>query len=424
MAKMKVPYLEWRGGRPRWNPGPRLKARGFRGKDLKHDDGGWMSEGEALTAARTLNDATKITGLVAAPAPPEPRTMAALFDRLRASKKFSEPQEGEALLGEARRIGLEKLRVAPSTRDNYFLHFNLLEQWCGDVLVTDLTAEMIEEFYFDQAGGRGLSMANAMLRILKLAINHAIKKLHWLKSNEVTAVEMVAAAGRLEIFDPDQIGAVIAAADWCGLPSVGDAFVLGVLAGQRKGDLLALPEGDLTSGHYVVKQRKGRKHGATAFVPITAPLLARVTDMRRRKKEGAPGVRHTLEIISTRTGRPYAEGARIFDDEWRLVRAVASGDAAAIAKVRAERQLNSTDLPFVPVPSCADKIFADTRDTAVTFLCGAGCSVPEIANITGHSLKTVEAILQKHYFKRNAELAKSAGIKQDAYLATLNIRWA
>ena len=44
-----------------------------------------------------------------------------------------------------------------------------------------------------------------------------------------------------------------------------------------------------------------------------------------------------------------------------------------------------------------DLHFHDLRGTAVTRLALAGCTVPEIAAITGHSLKDVEAILDAHY---------------------------
>jgi integrase len=44
-----------------------------------------------------------------------------------------------------------------------------------------------------------------------------------------------------------------------------------------------------------------------------------------------------------------------------------------------------------------DLHFHDLRGTAVTRLALAGCAVPEIASITGHSLQDVEAILRAHY---------------------------
>jgi integrase len=55
-----------------------------------------------------------------------------------------------------------------------------------------------------------------------------------------------------------------------------------------------------------------------------------------------------------------------------------------------------------------DLTFHDLRGTAVTRLAIAGCTVPEIASITGHSLKDVEDILDKHYLARDQALAETA----------------
>jgi hypothetical protein len=45
--------------------------------------------------------------------------------------------------------------------------------------------------------------------------------------------------------------------------------------------------------------------------------------------------------------------------------------------------------------------FHDLRGTAVVRLAIAGASVPQIAAVTGHSLKDVEAILDAHYLGRD-----------------------
>jgi hypothetical protein len=44
----------------------------------------------------------------------------------------------------------------------------------------------------------------------------------------------------------------------------------------------------------------------------------------------------------------------------------------------------------------------------VTRLALSGCTVPQIAAITGHSLKDVEAILAAHYLGGTLELAEAA----------------
>jgi integrase len=58
-----------------------------------------------------------------------------------------------------------------------------------------------------------------------------------------------------------------------------------------------------------------------------------------------------------------------------------------------------------------DPTFHDIRGSAVTRLAEAGCEVPEIATITRHSLRDVEAILDAHYLGRTTKLAVSAVAK-------------
>ena len=56
----------------------------------------------------------------------------------------------------------------------------------------------------------------------------------------------------------------------------------------------------------------------------------------------------------------------------------------------------------------------DLRGTAVVRLAIAGASVPQIAAVTGHSLKDVEAILDAHYLGRDIHLAEAAVLKLEA----------
>jgi integrase len=58
-----------------------------------------------------------------------------------------------------------------------------------------------------------------------------------------------------------------------------------------------------------------------------------------------------------------------------------------------------------------DVTFHDLRGTAVTRLAKAGCSVAEIASLTGHALKNAQAILDTHYLGGHLELAEAAMAK-------------
>jgi integrase len=65
-----------------------------------------------------------------------------------------------------------------------------------------------------------------------------------------------------------------------------------------------------------------------------------------------------------------------------------------------------------------DLHFHDLTGTAVTRLALAGCTVPEIAAITGHSMETVQDILDTHYLGGRVELAESASKKPNAAYGT------
>ena len=58
--------------------------------------------------------------------------------------------------------------------------------------------------------------------------------------------------------------------------------------------------------------------------------------------------------------------------------------------------------------------FHDLRGSAVVRLAIAGATVPQIAAVTGHSLKDVEAILDAHYLGRDIQLAEAAVLKLEA----------
>jgi integrase len=52
--------------------------------------------------------------------------------------------------------------------------------------------------------------------------------------------------------------------------------------------------------------------------------------------------------------------------------------------------------------------FHDLRGTAITRLALVGATEAEIANVTGHSLRDVHAILDTHYLARDPALGESA----------------
>lgn len=157
-------------------------------------------------------------------------------------------------------------------------------------------------------------------------------------------------------------------------PQIGLALTLAINTGQRQGDLLRL-----TWAAYdgqVIRLRQS-KTGRRVVIPCTAEL--RTTLDAARTRRGDAGT-----ILTTSRGTPWTSGG--FRASWRKV---------------------NIDLGGLT--------FHDLRGTTVTRLARAGCSVPEIATITGHALAEVEAILDSHYLSRDLALAESAIHKLDQH---------
>lgn len=154
------------------------------------------------------------------------------------------------------------------------------------------------------------------------------------------------------------------------------ALKLALWTGQRQGDLLRLTWTAYDGTHIRLRQRKT---GSRVVIPVGAPLKAALDAAKRKLAELPEGKPRPLTILATGYGTSWTESG--FRASWRK----------ACAKA-----------------SVVGVTFHDLRGTAVTRLALAGCTPPEIATITGHSLRDVSAILDSHYLNRDPRLAESA----------------
>jgi len=152
-------------------------------------------------------------------------------------------------------------------------------------------------------------------------------------------------------------------------PEISAALLLALWTGQRQGDLLRAAWTNYDGQTLRVRQGKT---GARVAIPIAASVRTMLDAMPRRATTILTGVR----------GRPWTSDG--FRTAW--------GKACKLAGI--------TGLTF-----------HDLRGTAVTRLALSGCSTAQIASITGHSLKDVEAILDAHYLGGKIELAEQAILK-------------
>ncbi|WP_244544589.1 tyrosine-type recombinase/integrase [Cohaesibacter marisflavi] len=143
------------------------------------------------------------------------------------------------------------------------------------------------------------------------------------------------------------------------------ALILALHTGQRQGDLLKLSWSNYDGQYIRLRQGKGN---VLVEIPCTKALRAMLDNMPRE----------AATVLLSASGQPWK--SKNFQHRWK--------DAMVAAKIE-------------------DLHFHDLRGTAVTMLAEAGCTAPQIAAITGHSLRHVSGILDK-YLAKTRTLADQA----------------
>jgi integrase len=202
------------------------------------------------------------------------------------------------------------------------------------------------------------------------------------KDHGKIAVNVCERGGRL--YDADRSEIIWTADDireFCAVASIElqAALLLALWTGQRQGDLLKLSWKNYDGKYIRLRQTKARGgKGKRVTIPVGDPLKSAL-DVALKEKRSA------VTILTNSRGLPWTEDG--FRTSWG----------------KAFDKTNLEDLHF-----------HDLRGTAVTRLALSGCTVPEIASITGHSMETVQNILDAHYLGGRVELAESAIKKLNA----------
>lgn len=408
MAKIEVRYLVEKpnaDGTSRWywQPSKSLRKLGWTSLRLKHEDGTPILERlEAADAAEALNrslDAAR--GGAEDPERPKPLPRVPALSVAHAIRLYKDTKRYQ--------------RLKPKTRAEYGYCLNKIEAWAGDQPVRGLTPLAIEAYYEGLADTP--AMANAVLRVLRILLKSA-KKHGLVAANAAQDVELIGTAPRLHLWPDEELEAYLVVADQGDpgrglppLPSIGDAVLLAYYSGQRQGDCLALKEAGFQSGRVQLKQSK---RGKWISVPATPRLLARLEDANRRAEALLRARREAL------LARGRAREARALARETVILCELTARRwnqftfRHYFARIRAAAAEGSNALGRPPCPSIAGSQFLDLRDTAVTRLAKAGCTIPEICAITGHSERTCYEIL-KHYLALDSEIADNAIAKLVAW---------
>lgn len=434
-------YVQWRDGRPRWelggDGGKRLRAAGFRSIDLKDAAGGWLSFEQAKIAGTKLNAA--VEAWRSQPAGTTQQGLEALVQSLPAPQRafaadFAYLQRGPSrtprLIGELveahRRSKHWKQDLAEGSRKAYLSRGNVLKLWLGDVepgAVQKSAARRWFEMMLDAgfardqapAGHKGhgldwhtkvrdMSRAqkadlrarreSAMENDAELAANppgyttafyvmsYARDLIAWANREEDTALanpfeklNLASPGGRIRYAEAAEIGHMVTTALAMNRPALTDAIALALGTCQRRSDVLQLTWKIRAEGRFqLVQQKTGAVVGASLPKSTQAWLDAAWS------RTAASGVLPLPDAPILPYGRPDALSA-----DWALVRAEA-------AKT---------------MPSVADLLFHDLRDTAFTRLIESGSDIVSACQVSGHSIKQATTI-EKAYLSHRFEIADRA----------------
>jgi integrase len=257
------------------------------------------------------------------------------------------------------------LRLAPRSRSDYVNKIKLIEREFGDFPLSGLTdtrSRGIFKAWRERLAISSRRQADYAWVVLAKVFSFGLDR-GLVAANPCTRGGRLYRGSRAENIwsDADEAAFLERAPSHLHLP-----LLLALWTGQRQGDLLRLTWSAYDGHRIRLQQSKG---GQRVVIPVGAPLKAAL--------DAAP--KRSPIILTTLDGKPWtADGFRA---SW--------GEACKRAKI-------------------AGVTFHDLRGTAVTRLAIAGCTEAEIATITGHSLRSVRAILDTHYLSRDPALAENA----------------
>lgn len=268
----------------------------------------------------------------------------------------------------------EFAKLAASTQVEYRRMLTRAETKFGTMPLAALEDPRVRQDFMawraEVARASGEREADNRLSVISAMLSWGRENGH-VHSNHVAGFRRLHSADRSEmIWLPEHIHAFMAAA---GL-ELQRAMILALHTGQRQGDLLRLawPSYD----GQLITLRQG-KTGRRVEIPCTRALRRMLDAMKR----------DAAVILTTRTGRPWTP--RYFKAQWEAATKAAGIDAAGLH-------------------------FHDLRGTAVTMLAEAGCTVPQIAGISGHSLKTVTQILDRYLARTRALAGEAVALFENA----------
>lgn len=389
MATRKIPYFVEKPGRSGarrfyWQPKGALRELGWKAERLPDDEGAAIARARQLNAeleawrqGKATPTQIAIAASTARGAVIQVRSVAHLIREYKASRFFTEK--------------------ADKTRRGYQQNLDVIEDWAGDVPVAAIGPARVQKLYEEMREATP-AKANAVVTMLRILLQHGVR-LEWIKSNAAEKPGLVGLEPSGKLWPVDAVALFVECADRptrehpLGWHSIGTAVLINHWIGQRQADVLKLQRVDYRDERFFVDQNKTGEKVAVPHAPWVAARVA--AELARQADRGVEHVTHLL--LCETTGQPWGE------DHFRHI--------FAEIRARAAKKWPSFELADGSKVAMAALQFMHLRHTAVTELAIAGCTVPEIAGITGHTIKSVEQILSR-YLIRTSAIAQAATDKR------------
>lgn len=261
---------------------------------------------------------------------------------------------------------LEWQQLAPRTRKSYDEIIKLLDDCIPEKApVAQITRQVVIAIR-DKFADRPRTSVYT-LQVLSVMMRYAAD-INLIDRNPCAGVRKPSLKSRTAIWDDESIALVLSCSD----NIIITAFMLALHTGQRRGDVLRLTWAQYDGQAFAIRQSKT---GAAVHVPVTRQLKQHLDALKKQ----------STHIVLDASGKPTSDNA--FRIRWE--------------KMRSKLGLEGLQ-------------FRDLRRTAVVNLAEAGCTVPEIAAITGHKINETQKIIETYWVPTRLQ-AQAAITKLDNY---------
>lgn len=298
------------------------------------------------------------------------------FDKARHGTSDAVPKRSLLTAIAAWRKSTAWSELTDKTREGYGYSIKKIQAWsleAGHPDPTGLSRTAIEKF-LAEFNDRPTTKRQT-LKALRLVMDQVVA-LGWRTDNPCTKLSVKVPKTKAVIWEQADVDLYVRVAREQGMHSIALIILLEWEIGQRLTDVRGFRQG----GEYNADTGVFSFRQAKTDSPVVVEVSETLRDLLAKAGEG-----QMFLFRNERTGKAYTENRLSQTFRWVRTAAVKAGGRALVL-----RQL---------------------RHSCIVQLARAGCTVPEIASITGHALGSVHSILST-YLPRDGTVARNAQVKR------------